>query len=604
MVRINNISKSFGAKSLFSEISFNINSEERVGLVGKNGHGKTTLMRILCGLDSPDEGTIEFPKDYTYGYVKQHLTFSKNTLLEEASSEISSETGQWMVEKILFGLGFSKEDMNKKPELFSGGFQVRINLAKVLISEPNLLLLDEPTNYLDISSIRWLASFLREWKGEILLITHDRSFMDNIVTHTAAIHRQSLRKIVGNTEKLYEQIAKEEEIYEKTRINDEKKRRDAELFIRRFRAKARLAGMVQSRIKMLDKMEKRDKLASLENLDFTFSSAPFSGKLLSTAEDLSFGYEEGNLLFEKLSFNIIKGEKICIIGKNGKGKSTLLKTIAGELTPSSGKISIHPNVKAGYFAQTNISSLDPGKTVEDEIGAVINFSDRQAARNIAGAMMFEGDDALKKINVLSGGEKARVMIGKILIQPVNMLLLDEPTNHLDMQSCDSLLEAIDAFDGACVIVTHNEMFLHALADKLIVFRNGGVFFHDGDYRSFLDKYGWDEEEKREEKKVSVRKENRRERADVINRRSKTLSPLQKKITELEKQIEVNEAKLRELDDEMLEASSVNDGKLIAETAKKKAALSAETDSLYNEFDSVYSDFDRLSREFETELESL
>ena len=219
-------------------------------------------------------------------------------------------------------------------------------------------------------------------------------------------------------------------------------------------------------------------------------------------------------------------------------------------------------------------------------------------------MMFEGDDALKKINVLSGGEKARVMIGKILIQPVNMLLLDEPTNHLDMQSCDSLLEAIDAFDGACVIVTHNEMFLHALADKLIVFRNGGVFFHDGDYRSFLDKYGWDEEEKREEKKVSVRKENRRERADVINRRSKTLSPLQKKITELEKQIEVNEAKLRELDDEMLEASSVNDGKLIAETAKKKAALSAETDSLYNEFDSVYSDFDRLSREFETELESL
>ncbi|HQA53876.1 MAG TPA: ATP-binding cassette domain-containing protein, partial [Spirochaetota bacterium] len=290
--------------------------------------------------------------------------------------------------------------------------------------------------------------------------------------------------------------------------------------------------------------------------------------------------------------------------KNGKGKSTLLKTIAGELTPTSGKISIHPNVKAGYFAQTNISSLDPGKTVEDEIGAVINFSDRQAARNIAGAMMFEGDDALKKINVLSGGEKARVMIGKILIQPVNMLLLDEPTNHLDMQSCDSLLEAIDAFDGACVIVTHNEMFLHALADKLIVFRNGGVFFHDGDYRSFLDKYGWDEEEKREEKKVSVRKENRRERADVINRRSKTLSPLQKKITELEKQIEVNEAKLRELDDEMLEASSVNDGKLIAETAKKKAALSAETDSLYNEFDSVYSDFDRLSREFETELESL
>ena len=290
MVRINSISKSFGAKNLFSQISFNINSGERVGLVGKNGHGKTTLMRILCGLDSPDEGSIDFPREYRYGYVKQHLAFSKPTLIEEASADIAPDAELWKVEKILFGLGFVKEDLSKNPEYFSGGFQVRINLAKVLISEPDLLLLDEPTNYLDIASIRWLAFFLREWKGEILLITHDRSFMDSVVTHTAAIHRQSLRKIDGNTEKLYEQIAKEEEIYEKTRVNDEKKRRDAELFIRRFRAKARLAGMVQSRIKMLDKMEKKDKLASIENLDFTFSPFPFQGKLLMTAEELSFGY--------------------------------------------------------------------------------------------------------------------------------------------------------------------------------------------------------------------------------------------------------------------------------------------------------------------------
>ena len=300
----------------------------------------------------------------------------------------------------------------------------------------------------------------------------------------------------------------------------------------------------------------------------------------------------------------MKGERICIIGKNGKGKSTLLKLLAGELIPDSGKTGVHPNVRAGYFAQTNISTLDPAKTVEDEIASVTNYSDRQAARNTAGSMMFEGDDALKKIGVLSGGEKARVMIGKILMKPVNMLLLDEPTNHLDMQSCDSLLEAIDAFDGACVIVTHNEMFLHALADKLIVFRNEKVFFHDGGYRSFLDKYGWDEEEKREERKTSPRRESRRERAEIINRRSKILVPLQKRISDIEKMIEGNESLLRELDEEMISASTSGDGKLIANLAIRKSAAEDETNKLYEEFDMVSDEFGKLSREFEDELASL
>ena len=472
MISVENLTKSFGKYILFDSISFKLNSRERIGLVGRNGHGKTTLFRLVAGMDQPDSGNILTPKSYRIGYVQQHIDFSKRTVLEEAMTGLvdSEKDHSWKAEKILAGLGFSLTDMQQPPETFSGGFQVRLNLAKALVSEPDLLLLDEPTNYLDITSIRWIERFLINWPHELMLITHDRSFMDKIVTHTLGIHRRKVRKIAGDTGKYYAQIALDEEVYEKTRQNDEKRRKEIEVFISRFRAKARLANMVQSRIKTLSKMTRQEKLDKVKNLEFSFQTQPFSAKHVLTVRNLGFGFDPEAPLIQDLDFSIQAGERICVIGKNGKGKTTLLKLLAGSLTPQKGDITFHPAITAGVFEQTNIQTLVDSRTVEEEILYSHPHVDRQLARNICGAMMFGGETALKKIAVLSGGEKSRVMLGKILVTPVNLLLLDEPTNHLDMESCDALLEAIDSFDGTVIMVTHNELFLHALAERLIVFR--------------------------------------------------------------------------------------------------------------------------------------
>jgi len=277
MINIEHLSKSFGNHILFEQADFKLNSRERLGLVGRNGHGKTTLLRLISGEEKPDSGNITIPRQYRIGYVRQKLAFGRDTVLEEGMTGLldHEKDHQWKVEKILAGLGFSDRDMQRHPAEFSGGYQVRLNLAKILVSEPDLLLLDEPTNYLDINAIRWIERFLNAWPHELLLITHDRSFMDMVVTHIVGIHRQRLRKIKGQTEKYYSQIAQDEEIYEKTRINDERRRREIENFINRFRAKARLANLVQSRIKLLTKMEKHEKLEKIKNLDFSFRALPF-----------------------------------------------------------------------------------------------------------------------------------------------------------------------------------------------------------------------------------------------------------------------------------------------------------------------------------------
>jgi ATP-binding cassette subfamily F protein 3 len=457
MVRAENLSKSYGGRVLFDRVDFTLNSRERLGLVGRNGHGKTTLFRIIAGEEHPDDGALIIPRQYRIGYVRQTLEFTRPTILKETMTALPLQEGDhhWKAEKILAGLGFSKADMDRPPAEFSGGYQVRLNLAKALASEPDLLLLDEPTNFLDITSIRWIERFLVAWPRELMVITHDRSFMDRVVTHVMGIHRQKVRKIAGTTEKYYAQIAQDEEIHEKTRLNDERRRKEVELFISRFRAKARLAGLVQSRVKALQKMEKRNKLEKLRDLEFAFREKPLSGKHALSARHVGFTYEPGTPLIRDVSLTIMTGERICIVGPNGKGKTTLLRILAGELAPQSGEVVYHPAVQKGFFEQTNVSHLIDSRTVEEEILYSDPGVDRQMARDICGAMMFPGDDALKKVAVLSGGEKSRVVLGKILATPVNLLLLDEPTNHLDMESCDALLEAIDSFDGTVILVTHN-----------------------------------------------------------------------------------------------------------------------------------------------------
>jgi ATP-binding cassette, subfamily F, member 3 len=611
MIRIQNLSKSYGAQTLLDDISFNINPREKVGLVGRNGHGKTTLMRILTGEEQPESGSIEITKNYRIGYISQNLSFKADTVRGEAALGLTSEGEVWRAEKILSGLGFSKEDMDRKPSEFSGGFQVRLHLAKVLVSEPDLLLLDEPTNYLDITSIRWLEGFLRQWSSDLLLITHDRSFMDSVVTHTIGIHRKKVRKIAGDTSKLYEQIALEEEVYEKTRQNDEKRIKEAELFITRFRAKARLAGLVQSRVKELARMEKHDKLEKISDLDFGFNEAFFPAKQMLFAEGVSFGYTNDNLIINNFSLTVGKGDRICIIGKNGRGKTTLLRLLAGDLKPKKGTVTTHAETRMGYFAQTNVASLEAKRTVEEEILASDPAAERQKARGIAGAMMFEGDAALKTISVLSGGEKSRVMLCKIIMRPANILLLDEPTNHLDMQSCDSLLEAVDQFDGAVIIVTHNEMFLHAIANRLVVFQGSSITVFEGTYNDFLEKIGWEDEPRggsdasaESQESSGNKKEIRKLRSDIITRRNKLLKPLAAKIESAEKKIIENESRLEAMNNEMIEAASSKQGERIQVLARDTHALKQETDALYDELETLSTEHSLKEKEFDEELKGL
>ncbi len=618
MIQVSGLSKAYGTQVIFDDIGFSVNAGERIGLVGRNGHGKTTLLRMITGEEKPDTGVIGIPSNYTIGYLSQHLQFRKDSVLQEGCLGLKpTDDGRdesYKVETVLMGLGFSTEDFSRHPLDLSGGYQVRLHLAKLLVSEPDLLLLDEPTNYLDIVSIRWLAKFLKGWKGELILITHDREFMDSVTTHTMGIHRTRIRKIAGPTEKLYQQILMEEEVYEQTRVNEEKKRREVEQFINRFRAQATRARAVQSKIKALRRHEQREKMSAIRDLEFSFVPARFSGKWLLESRDVSFSFDaEGPILIEGLTLAIGKSDRIAVIGKNGKGKTTLLNLLAGELLPVEGSIDHHAQLKLAYFGQTNIQRLSPEKTVEEEILDVQPDYNRGAARAVCGAMMFEGDSALKKIKVLSGGEKSRVLLGKLIVSPANLLLLDEPTNHLDMESVDSLLEAIDAFDGAVVIATHSEMILHAIATRLVVFDDDSVKVFEGSYQDFLDREGWKDERGEESvgsqasgKKESglTRKDIKRVKAELINSRSRTLVPLQAKISEVEETITELEQGIEKDSQSLIEVSMKGDGESIKQLSRSIHESREKIETLFDELQSLTDQLETKSTEFEEKLKEL
>jgi len=505
MIALQNIRKEYGDQVIFDDISFQVGPGERVGISGRNGHGKSTLFRIILGHESADGGRIEIPRGYSIGHLDQHYQYEHATTLEEACSVLPELDGgykeEYKAEEILAGLGFTPQAIANDPHKLSGGFQVRLNLAKALLREPRMLLLDEPTNYLDITSSRWLERFLLSWENEMMIITHDRAFMDAVCTHVVGIHRKKCRKVQGTVAKLWDAILLDEEVVMKTAASEAKKREQMEKFIARFKAQAAKAKMVQSRVKLLEKKGEIQSLApASKDLEFAFTSADFPGKRMLQINDISFRYnEESPWLMQGLSLEIFKGERVAIIGPNGRGKTTLLNLIAGELEPKNGKIEINDNVKMAYFGQTNVQRLDPRNTVEEEIMQTLdnakNFS-RGKARSLAGLMMFEGDAALKPVKVLSGGERSRVLLAKILATACNLLLLDEPTNHLDMESCESLLEACEEFPGAMILVSHDEDLLRAFATRLVIFDGDSAFLFEGTYDEFLEKIGWVEEKNR------------------------------------------------------------------------------------------------------------
>ena len=622
MIVVDSLSKSYGKQQLFKGIGFKVNRRERVGVVGRNGHGKTTLFRLIAGLDEPDAGSIAVPRNYHIGYVQQELAFSEPTVLDEACLGLPhAEAGQpWKAEKVLFGLGFEKKDLDRPPAELSGGFQVRLNLAKVLLDEHSLLLLDEPNNFLDITSIRWLARFLSAWPGELMLITHDRSFMDRVVTHVLGLHRQNARKIHGDTGKYYAQIALEEETYEKTRINDERKRKEMEQFIDKFRASAQLTGLVESRKKTLARMDKKDKLQKIATLDFSFKAKPYHGKYVMSVEDLRFGYDKQKPLIQGLNITVGSRDRVFVVGPNGRGKTTLLKLMAGALEPDAGAVGVPLNVATGYFEQTNIRTLTDDNTVLEEVTSALPDKDPNRGRYLCGMMMFEGGDALKKISVLSGGEKSRVLLAKILAAPVNLLLLDEPTNHLDLESSDALLTAIDEFEGAVVMVTHNEMFLNALAERLVVFQSGGVSVYEGGYERFLDKVGWKDEKdmmtgsgrpepgravpKPAEKPKRGPKEMRRVRSQILAERAAACKHLEQRIAAIEQSLLHDEEERDRMNTQAAEASAARNSRRVVELTKSIHRMRQAMSGLYKELSPLVLELEQRKAVFDQRLAEL
>ena len=610
MIQLTNICKNFTTQELFKNLNLKLNPGNRLGLVGRNGSGKSTLFKIITGEEHPDSGDVIIPKNYKIGTLKQHLTFTEKTLRQEAALALSEEMqyDTYRVEKILFGLGFSAKDLEKDPLSFSGGYQIRINLAKLLVTEPNLLLLDEPTNYLDIVSLRWLKSFLRSFDGEIILITHDRDFMDGVCTHVAGIVRKNIKIIPGDTKKFYTQLATDDELHQKQKIAQDKKVKELEEFIAKNKARASTAALAQSKVKQLEKMDILEDISQESTLAFNFNYAQTPAKVLLDVKDVSFGYTPEQKLFENISFTLAKGETLGIIGKNGKGKSTLLNLLAGLLQPNSGEINFNANTQFAHFGQTNIAHLSPNNSVMDEIYNANPKLSEATVRGICGAMMFSGDMADKKISLLSGGEKSRVMLGQIIAREVNLLFLDEPTNHLDMESIEALTQAIQNFQGSTIIVTHSEELLRRVCDRLIIFVKEGAEYFDGTYDEFLEKIGWDEdeEEKPTEKAApkSTTKENKKLRAELVRERNKLTSPLKKKVDKLEEEIMELENTLSIKHEELIEASNAGDSATLMELSKTVSEMENQVEELFELLEIEQNQLDEIIESYEMKIADL
>lgn len=531
-ISINSLKVEFSAKCLFDNISYIINNKDRIALVGKNGAGKSTMLKIIAGLQQPTSGSVTVPKDTTIGYLPQHMTINDTSSvadevrtafshikemhqrLDEMTAELAertdyesdayqaliermtnltdrlameeSENCEAEMEKTLIGLGFRREDFDRPTAEFSGGWRMRIELAKLLLRRPDVLLLDEPTNHLDIESIQWLENFLVTKAGAVVLVSHDRAFIDNVTNRTIEISLGKIYDYAVNYTKYVSLRAERLEQQMRAYQNQQKMIKETEDFIERFRYKATKSVQVQSRIKQLAKIERIEvDEVDTSHLSLKFPPAPRSGDYPLIVDDLGKAYGD-HQVFDHATFTIKRGEKVAFVGKNGEGKSTLVKCIMGEI-PYTGTLKVGHNVKIGYFAQNQAQLLDGELTVFDTIDRVAVGDIRTKIRDILGAFMFGGEASDKKVKVLSGGEKTRLAMIKLLLEPVNLLILDEPTNHLDMKTKDILKNAIKEFDGTVIVVSHDREFLDGLVEKVYEFGGGEVKECLGGIYEFLEK---------------------------------------------------------------------------------------------------------------------
>jgi ATP-binding cassette subfamily F protein 3 len=626
MISINNLTVEFGGFTLFKEVSFLVNSRDRIGLVGKNGAGKSTLLKIFAGLQAATKGNVSIPSEIKIGYLPQQMnhvdgrTVMEETLtafeevlgLEKEITKINAEIAErtdyeseeYMklinslsdkndryhmmggenvdaeAEKTLMGLGFVRSDFTRQTNEFSGGWRMRIELAKILLRRPDVFLLDEPTNHLDIESIQWLEDFLKIYPGAVVLVSHDRAFLDNITNRTVEI---SVGKIYDYKVPYSEYVvlhAERREQQMKAYVNQQKMIKDTEDFIERFRYKATKAVQVQSRIKQLEKLDRIEvDEEDMSKLNLKFPPAPRSGDLVCEAKNLSKAYGD-YLVLSELEFVIERGEKLAFVGKNGEGKSTLVKVLMGELEYS-GVCKIGHNVKIGYFAQNQAQLLDENKTVFDTIDDVAVGDVRTKIRDILGAFMFRGEDVDKKVKVLSGGERSRLAMIRLLLEPVNLLVLDEPTNHLDMKSKDVLKEALSQFEGTVIVVSHDREFLDGLASKVYEFGNKKIKEHLGGIYDFLRAKRMESLQELEVKKAVVQEKlieapsenklNYLERKEL----SKKITKMERNVAKAEENIAKFEEQIAEMEELLSNPEKMQDQTLFTKYEDAKQELENE-----------------------------
>ncbi|WP_288207831.1 ABC-F family ATP-binding cassette domain-containing protein [uncultured Parabacteroides sp.] len=603
MISVEGLTVEFGGFTLFDDVSFVVNKKDRIALVGKNGAGKSTMLKIFAGLQSPTSGTVSVPKETTIGYLPQQMQLTDTrTVREEAElafghiremekeierlnlelaerTDYETESYQKLIDKVthlsehfqmmggnnyhaelertLIGLGFKRTDFDRSTSEFSGGWRMRIELAKLLLRRPDVLLLDEPTNHLDIESIQWLENFIATRANAVILVSHDRAFIDNTTFRTIEIELGSIYDYKVKYSEYVELRKERREQQLRAFENQQKKLADTEAFIERFRYKATKSVQVQSRIKQLEKVE-RIEVDEVDSamLSLKFPPAPRSGSYPVIMEDVAKSYGD-HLIFQNVTLTINRGDKVAFVGKNGEGKSTLVKCIMDQIDYE-GKLQLGHNVKIGYFAQNQAQLLDDNLTVFDTIDYVAEGDIRTKIRDILGAFMFGGEASDKKVKVLSGGERSRLAMIRLLLEPVNLLILDEPTNHLDMRSKDVLKDALREFDGTVIVVSHDREFLDGLVDKVYEFGNQRVIEHLGGIYEFLERKKMDSlrelertaqsasslsetEDQPTQNKLSY--EARKEQSKAIKKVEKSVAEAEKKITELETSIAEIEAKL-------------------------------------------------------------
>ena len=614
-----------------------ISPHDRIGLVGSNGTGKTTLLKIITGLVQPDSGAVSKAKFVTVGYLQQEgVAVSGRTLYEEAASafedilaiqqeleeahqslarldpkseehaetiEVFGELQHKLedldafrmkskVESVLMGLGFAVSDLSRMTEEFSGGWQMRIELAKLLLREPSVLLLDEPTNHLDLETLQWLEEYLQSYRGAVVLVSHDRTFLDNLCSRTFALTMTRLERYSGNYSFYETERVKRRELQIQAMKNQQQRIKETQEFIERFRYKATKARQVQSRIKQLEKVEIIEVEPEESGIRFEFPQSPASGRIVMELKDLAkrYGLIE---VFENLDFKIERGDRVAIVGLNGAGKSTLTRILAGVESYNSGQRIVGHNVALSYFAQHQAEELDPSKEVLDTIDEIAEGDIRRRLRSLLGAFLFHDDDVFKKVSVLSGGEKSRVALAKMLLRPANFLILDEPTNHLDMKSKKVLQEALLQYEGTFLIVSHDRSFLDPIVNKVVEVGNGAVKTFIGNISNYIAK-------KREEKEASARseaaekkaasafemsdKDRKRVEAERRQQLSVKLRPLKQRVETLEREIEKLESRHKGIEAAMFDPELYKNGS----EAKRISAERKEVEQLiaraYDEWD--------------------